>query len=67
MSGLTDFGQRVEQKPDVAVPPQFSKDGPKPIIPRGAATIQKTNDLYGAPMLSRTNGGLTPLTTIAPY
>jgi len=64
-SFLTDFGERLEKKPP-AVRPEYSQDGPKPVPPRGRAP-QVTHDLYGAPMLSRTNEGLTPLTTIAPY
>jgi hypothetical protein len=66
-----DFGQRLAQKTNLAIDPdtiQYSEDGRFPIQPRGnPLAIQKTNDLYGTPMLSNTNGGLTPLTTIAPY
>jgi hypothetical protein len=74
MSNLYDSPVRLGEKP-VAVGPRYCEDGPKPKIPATrtpaagdpAGGIKYTTDLYGAPMLSNTNGGLTPLTTIAPY
>lgn len=74
MSQLNDFGQRLKQKPDLANTPWTAQDGPKPMKPSElpGKTLpplprQITHDLYGAPMLSNTNGGMIPLTTIAPY
>lgn len=73
-STLFDSSVRLSQKP-VVVPPRYSEDGRIPVIPATQnpaagdppGGIKVTNDLYGTPMLSNTNGGLTPLTTIAPY
>src|SRR5262249_60045642 len=65
-STLSDFGERLERKP-LATRPRYSQDGRIPVPPHpenGAPQI--TQDLIGTPMLSNTNGGRTPLTTIAP-
>jgi len=66
-STLFDSGARLELRP-LATRPRYSQDGAKPIQP---PDIQKTEDLYGTPMLSNTRAGLgqplVPLTTIAPY
>ncbi|MBU6450707.1 MAG: hypothetical protein KGS72_02935 [Cyanobacteria bacterium REEB67] len=74
-SGLADFGERLPDKPDLKMMPQFSQDGPRPLYQaalgqpiRGSSALtnaQATTDLYG----NRTNFNAQyhSQMTIAPY
>jgi hypothetical protein len=78
-SQLNDFGQRLKDKPDLAVKPVPCEDGPRPATYPGQMGAdsnrdpniaqnspgQTTQDLYGNRMLIQ--GRLRALMTIAPY
>ncbi|CAN5254501.1 hypothetical protein BH11CYA1_BH11CYA1_45210 [soil metagenome] len=61
-SGLNDFGQKLSEKPDLKMCPQFSQDGPRQ---RGEFRGQATQDLHGNRTLFKDNQRSTM--TIAPY
>lgn len=61
-SALNDFGQKLSQKPDLKMCPQFSQDGPRQ---RGEYRGQTTQDLHGNRTLFRDNQ--RSQMTISPY
>lgn len=73
-SKLTDFGEKLSQKPDLQAQPQFSQDGPRP---QGQGSMgsggvrgsmngaQAATDLHGARTLFK--GQTRSRLTIAPY
>ncbi len=62
-SALNDYGQKLSEKPDLKMCPQFSQDGPRP---RGTAIGQTTQDLHGNRTLFK-GPNLRSQLTIAPY
>ncbi|MFA6208846.1 MAG: hypothetical protein WCT03_02090 [Candidatus Obscuribacterales bacterium] len=61
-SRMNDFGQKLSEKPDLKMCPQFSQDGPRQ---RGEYRGQTTQDLHGNRTLFRDNQ--RSQLTIAPY
>jgi hypothetical protein len=59
---MNDFGQKLSEKPDLKMCPQFSQDGPRQ---RGEYRGQTTQDLHGNRTLFRDNQ--RSQLTIAPY
>jgi hypothetical protein len=74
-SGLGDFGERLPDKPNLKMMPQFSQDGPRPLYQaalgqpiRGSSTLtnaQAMTDLYGNRI--KFNAQYNSQMTIAPY